>query len=196
MSPTGTSPTRESVVDAAAAIYATTGAVGVGHRTVAAALDCPEAVVRAAFPDVIDLVVAVLESQQRHWTAGLAAAAAGAADPRDEILSVFGYLEDCFEDDAWRGCAFINGYGELGRVEPAVAVLAAEHFASVEEHLAALCVEAGLPAHVSDGLSLLVQGAKVESAIDGTAKPARSARLTAATLIAVYDSERAADDFI
>ncbi|WP_083403880.1 TetR/AcrR family transcriptional regulator [Curtobacterium sp. MCBA15_001] len=146
---------------------------------------------RSAYPTKQALVVAVLRRWHGAWRRALAHIAETSPDPRDEILGIFSYLEECFADEGWRGCAFINGHAELGRQDPVVAELAAEHFRDVEHHLALLCARADMPSHIAETLSLLVEGARVESAVQGSAKPARSARLGAAMLMSVFE-ERAA----
>lgn len=82
-------------------------------------------------------------------------------DPRDEVLAIFGYLETCFADEGWRGCAFINGHAELGRQDPDIATLAQAHFLDVERHLTLVCERGGMPAHIAQGLTLLIEGARV-----------------------------------
>jgi AcrR family transcriptional regulator len=176
-------------------VFTTSGAAGLDVDVVAADSGTDPASVRALFPERIDLVVAVLGRRHDEWTAGLAAAAAGVTDARDEILTVFAYLESCFEKDSWTGCEFINGYGELGRSEVRVAELAHEHLRGIEAHLHLLARRAELPGHVADAFSLLIEGAKVESAIHRTTRPGRSARLAAATLMGAYAAP-AATDFI
>ena len=177
---------RARIVEAADRVFNTSGAAGLtAGRVAEAALTDPDAV-RALFPERIDAVVAVLRFRQERWTLGLAAAADGVDDARDEILTVFAHLEASFDDDSWTGCAFINGYGELGHSEPLVAALADEHLTILEAHLHELAARAELPVHVADALSLLVHGAKVEAAIHGTTRPARSARLAVVTLMGAY----------
>ncbi|WP_439689795.1 hypothetical protein ACRQ4C_01465 [Curtobacterium sp. SP.BCp] len=178
------------VVIAADRIFADMGAAGLDYDTVAAAAHVDVDIVQAAYPAVTDLVIAVLRYQQDQWSAGLQRAAASVLEPRDKILTLFSYLESYFMDDAWRGCSFINGYGELGRTVPAIADLAEQHLTSIETHLQTLAAAAGLPPFVADSLSLLVQGAKVEAAIHRTTQPARSARMSAAMLMSVYDPAR------
>ncbi|MCL9665493.1 TetR family transcriptional regulator [Curtobacterium albidum] len=146
----------------------------------------------AAYPSKQALVVAVLQRWHGAWRRALDGIARDSDDPRDEVLGVFGYLEQCFADEGWRGCAFINGHAELGRTDPAIAELAQAHFADVEAHLTQLCARAGVPSHVAQALSLLVEGARVESAVQRSAQPARVARLGAAMLLSVYDAHPSA----
>jgi AcrR family transcriptional regulator len=186
---------RARIVDAADRVFTAEGAVGLDPAAVATLAGADPTVVRALFPERVDVVIAVLERRHEQWNQALADAAAGVADARDEILTVFAHLEACFRDESWTGCAFINGYGELGRSEVRVAALAHEHLRGIEAHLHALAGRAGLPDHVADALSLLVEGAKVEAAIHRTTRPARAARLAAATLMTAY-APTAHTDFI
>lgn len=134
-----------------------------------------------------DLLIAVLGYKHQGWVRRLERNALQVTDPRDEILEVFSYLEECFADDTWRGCCFVNAYAEVGREDVEIEALAVEHFDEVERHMSVLCARAGLPRHVSDGLTLLVQGARTEAGIHHTAQPARSARIAAALLMSIYD---------
>lgn len=184
---------RARIVDAADRVFIAQGAAGLEATAVAAASGTDVTLVRALFPERVDVVLAVLEHRHEQWAAGLAVAAVGVTDARDEIITVFTHLESCFEEDSWSGCAFINGYGELGRSDPRVAELAHEHLRGIEAHLHVLARRAGLPDHLADALSLLVEGAKVEAAVHHTTQPARSARLAAATLMSAYASTPATD---
>ena len=64
-------------------------------------------------------------------------------------------------------------------------------FQDVERHLTLVCERGGMPAHVAQGLALLVEGARVESAVQRSSQPARAARLTAAMLMSVYEARPA-----
>ncbi len=113
-----------------------------------------------AYPTKQALVVAVLQRWHGSWRRALDHITTVSVDPRDEVLGIFGYLEECFEDEGWRGgCAFINGHAELGRQDPDIADLAREHFLDIERHLTLVCQRGGMPAHVAQGLSLLIEGA-------------------------------------
>lgn len=175
------------MVATADALFAVEGVTPVSMDRIAASARVPQEVLRAAFPSKRQLVVAALQHRHQDWMSGLAATERATDNPRDRLLTVFTYLEQCFADSSYRGCAFINGYGELGRQEPAVQQLADDHLRQVEQHIAMLCDAAALPAHLAPALTLLLRGAQVEAAIHGTTQPARTARTAAAMLIAVYD---------
>lgn len=172
---------------AADALFTEHGVTPVTLDQVAAHAGLTRAELDAAYPSKRALVVAVLQRWHGAWRRALDGIADASDDPRDEVLGVFGYLEQCFADEGWRGCAFINGHAELGRQDPDIAALAQAHFADVEAHLTQLCSRAGVPAHVAQALTLLVEGARVESAVQRSAQPARVARLGAAMLLSVYD---------
>ncbi len=173
---------------AADALFTERGVIPVTLEEVADRAGLTLAELTAAYPTKRDLVVAVLQRWHGAWRRALDRIASSESDPRDEVLAIFGYLEECFEDEGWRGCAFINGHAELGRQDPGVAELAREHFLDVQRHLTLVCERGAMPAHIAQGLSLLIEGARVESAVQRSAQPARSARLAAAVLMSVYES--------
>jgi len=176
---------------AADALFTEHGVIPVTLEQVADRAGLSHDELTAAYPTKQALVVAVLQRWHGSWRRALEQIASGAADPRDEVLGIFGYLEECFEDEGWRGCAFINGHAELGRQDPDIAELAREHFLDVERHLTLVCERGGMPAHIAQGLSLLIEGARVESSVQRSSQPARSARLAAAVLMSVYETRPA-----
>ncbi|PYY46223.1 TetR/AcrR family transcriptional regulator [Curtobacterium sp. MCBD17_023] len=185
-------PHRTSVQDAivvsADALFTAEGITPVALDRVAVGAQVTPAELREAFPTRQALVVAALQYRHDEWMTALITAEASFEDPRDQILAVFSHLEDCFTDHSYRGCAFINGYGELGRLNPVVAGLAHEHLRQLEQHIAILCAAAEMPAHLAPALTLLIQGAQVEAAIHGNITPARTGRMAAAMLMSVYEA--------
>jgi len=191
-----TPPARETSAQRAAStaaddLFTEHGVQPVSMQDIADRAGLTMAELRSAYPTKQSLVVAVLRRWHGAWRRALEQIASASPDPRDEILGIFSYLEQCFADEGWRGCAFINGHAELGRQDPVIAALAVEHFRDVEHHLALLCARADMPVHIAETLSLLVEGARVESAVQGSAKPARSARLGAAMLMSVFEERSA-----
>lgn len=182
------SPVDEAIVVSADALFTAEGVTAVDLDRVAVAAKVTAAQLQIAYPSKQKLVVAAFRYRHHDWMTGLRSAESALADPRDQILTVFSYLESCFADHGFRGCAFINGYGELGRLDAVMRDLADAHLREVEQHVAVLCDAADLPLYLASALTLLVQGAQVEAAIHGTVQPARSARTAAAMLMSVYDA--------
>jgi AcrR family transcriptional regulator len=133
-----------------------------------------------------DLLVAeVITRWHDLFMQGLRAQTGAEASPRDGLLSVFDFLGAWFDSASFRGCGFINAFGELGSVSPSVASLVREHKASFQEHIAELVRDAGAPRTLGPQLAILAEGALTTAAISGTSDPAGQARDAAAVLIAV-----------
>lgn len=139
----------------------------------------------ALFPSKEAIVLAVLQSRHQQWAAGLDRAAAAAGTPRERLLSIYDYLLECFVDDDYRGCGFVNAFGELGATVPAVAEAARAQKVGFQDYVARLVAEAGAPASLAPMLVLLAEGAQTTAAICGTPDAARSARAAAETLLDV-----------
>jgi AcrR family transcriptional regulator len=135
------------------------------------------------FPSKETLVVAVLERRDAHWRKRLSAHVNGVHEPRDKILAVFDWLAGWFAEPGFRGCAWINAYGELGADSPPVADQARRHKTAFKDYLGQLVADAALPPTLTDQLALLADGAMAAAGIFATASPASQARAAAETLI-------------
>lgn len=180
---TGTSDTRDRIVATADALYYARGINAVGMDEVRTAAGVSLKRLYAEFPGKEQLVLAVLESRHRQWADGLAQAAAGLDDPRQRLLAVFDFLEVWFRDETFRGCGFVNAFGELGATSPAVAAAVREHKQSFQDDIARLAVEAGADESLGLQLALLAEGAQTTAAIAGRADAAVQARRAAEVLV-------------
>ena len=138
------------------------------------------------FPAKEQLVEAYLDRRDRRWRRHLAAYVERRPDPQQRILAVFDWLRHWSGEPGFRGCAWINGYGELGSVSPAVAAQARRHKQAFRAYLAGLTGAAGLPEPVTDYLYLLAEGAVVTAAIFQDPEAALRARSAAEDLLAVH----------
>ena len=102
---------------------------------------------------------------------------------RERLLAVYRYLENWFCSDGFRGCAFINAFGELGGTSPEVARIVREHKASFQQHMAALAEESGGTPALAAQLSILAEGAQSTAAISADPQVAAQARAAAEVLI-------------
>jgi AcrR family transcriptional regulator len=187
LDPPAQSAAQWAAVVSADALFSAEGIALVTLDRIAEAAGLSRPGLDTAFASKDLLVVAALQYRHQEWAGGLRRFVAGFADPGDQVLAVFSYLETCFAEGDYHGCSFINSYGELGRSDPTIAGLAEEHLAALEGFVADLCTDADLPTYVADAITLLIEGAQVEAAIHGTIQPARSARTAAAMLMSVYD---------
>jgi len=176
---------RDAVVAAADRLFYARGVQAVGMDAVRAEAGVSLKRIYGLFQSKEDLVVAVLALRTRQWTEGVERAAVGAATPRDRILSVFDFLDAWFREDGFRGCAFINSFGELGATSPRIAEAVRGHKEAFREHVLGLVREAGLPDAVALQVVLLAEGAQTTAAITHDADVAREARRAAASLLAV-----------
>ena len=135
------------------------------------------------FPSKDALVAAVLQGRNEVWNEGIRDWADRVDSPRDKLLAIFDFLANWFAEDDFRGCAFINSFGELGAVAPAVADAARHHKQTFQDYVTGLVEQLGAPAYLAPQLALLAEGAQTTAAISGSADAATNARAAAATLI-------------
>ncbi|WP_240675299.1 TetR/AcrR family transcriptional regulator [Cellulomonas endophytica] len=175
---------RARIVAAADALFYGRGIQAVPMDEVRAAAGVSLKRLYAEFPGKEALVVAVLQERHRVWEEGLAAAAAGLVEPRARLLAVYDFLDLWFTDETFRGCGFINAFGELGASSPAVAEAARAHKDTFERYVSRLAAEAGADDDLAPALVLLAEGAQTTAAISGRPDVARQARRAAEVLIA------------
>jgi AcrR family transcriptional regulator len=183
MPPLDTETARSRLLDAAEDLFYARGIQSVGMDEIRAAAGLPLKRVYALYPAKEHLVEAYLQRRDVRWRARLAAAVAGVADPRERILAVFDWLGTWFREPGFRGCAWINGFGELGAVSDPVVRQARAHKQAFADYVAGLVADAGLPAALGPQLVLLAEGAMVTAGILGTDAPAAQARSAAEALL-------------
>ncbi|MFE5715650.1 TetR/AcrR family transcriptional regulator [Streptomyces sp. NPDC056501] len=136
------------------------------------------------FPSKDVLVEAVLRRRDGAVRDAVAAHGARVADgPYERALAVFDWLADWFAEPDFRGCAFINAFGELGGVAPNVAGLARDHKEALRGYFAAQTDALGAPPALADQLALLANGAMVVAGITGSPEPAAQAKAAARVLL-------------
>ncbi|MEU5564358.1 TetR/AcrR family transcriptional regulator [Micromonospora musae] len=174
---------REQVLDVADRLYYGRGIQAVGMDALRAEAGVSLKRLYQLFGSKESIVEEVLHRRRRLWNGLVEAAVATGATPRARLLAVYDMLARWFDDDDFRGCVFINTFGELGATAPRIAQLVREHKAQFQAALAALVAEAGGPASLASQLAILAEGAQTTAAIAGTSEAAGHARAAAATLI-------------
>ena len=137
----------------------------------------------ALFPSKESILAEVLRRRNEQWTTGILQTAGRVETPREKILSIFDFLGDWFADDDFRGCAFINSFGELGATAPLVADAARAHKIGFQRYVAGLADDAGAPPTLAPQIALLAEGAQTTAAISGSPDAATDAKAAAATLL-------------
>lgn len=174
---------REQLVAAADRLFYARGVQAVGMDAVRTEAGVSLKRIYALFPSKDDLITAVLHHRSELWDRGIAASAAEVDDPRDRILAIFDFLDAWFREPDFRGCAFINIYGELGPSSPNAAAAIRRQKQSFADYVAGLVREAGLPDDLAPQLALIAEGAQTTAAILGDPDAARQARAAATALL-------------
>lgn len=174
---------HDRIVEAADRLFYSRGIQAVGMDAVRTEAGVPLKRLYAEFASKDALLVEVLEYRTRLWNDGIAQAAARAQTPRDKVLAVYDFLDEWFRSDGFRGCGFINAFGELGAVSPRVAVVAQEQKASFQAYVGELVRQMGAPARLASQLAILAEGAQTTAAISGSPEAAADARAAAEVLI-------------
>ncbi|MGW7522151.1 TetR/AcrR family transcriptional regulator [Streptomyces sp. NPDC054783] len=175
---------RDRALDAAEELFYARGVQSVGMDELRGASGLSLKRLYQLFPAKEQLVAAYLARRDERWRARLAEYVARQRDPWQRIPAVFDWLEGWFGEDGFRGCAWINAYGELGATSALVAEQVRAHKEAFRDYLASLVADAGVPAPLTGPLFLLAEGAMVTAGITGTTQPAAEAREAARTLLA------------
>jgi AcrR family transcriptional regulator len=177
-------PTAEArVLDAAEGLFYARGVHAVGMDDIRDASGVSLKRLYQLFPNKERLVTAYLRRRDQWWRDRLAEHVAGFDDPAERPLAVFDWMHDWFQEADYRGCAWINCFGELGATSGPVAEEARVHKEGFRQFLRGLVTDAGRPAEVGDHLLLLAEGAIVMSALTGDLGAARTARAAAERLV-------------
>jgi AcrR family transcriptional regulator len=171
---------REALLDAAERLFYGRGIQSVGMDRLRTESGLSLKRIYALYPAKQELVVAFLARRDVRWRGRLFAHARAADQP---LTAVFDWLEQWFGESDFRGCAWINAYGELGATSSAVAQAVREHKAAFRADLAGLVAAAGMGDEVVDDLYLLIEGAIVTAGIVGETAPARQAKTAAERLL-------------
>lgn len=171
------------LLDAAEALFYARGfgAVGMDDLRQASGLSLKQ--IYALYPGKYQLLEAVLSRRDTVWHSQLSHYVETSSAPT--LLAVFDWLYQWFQEPHFRGCAWVNAFGELGSTSPALRRQARDHKARFRAYLGGLVAEAGLSAETADHLTLLAEGAMTTAAISGNAEPALSARAAAQRLVQV-----------
>ncbi|MET7903290.1 TetR/AcrR family transcriptional regulator [Streptomyces sp. NPDC005336] len=176
-------PIRTRVLDAAEELFYGRGVQSVGMDEIRTASGVSLKRLYQLFPSKGELVQAYLARRDTRWRQALARQVETHEGPEERILAVFDWLHRWFGDPGFRGCGFINSFGELGATTPAVADAARAHKDAFRAYLGGLVAAAGRSEALAGQLALLAEGAMTSAAISGSAEPARQAQDAARVLL-------------
>ncbi|WP_052665937.1 TetR/AcrR family transcriptional regulator [Nitriliruptor alkaliphilus] len=176
---------RTSLLEAADELFYTRGLQVVGVDEVRAAAGISLKRLYQCYPSKEALIDAYLDRRDRRWRAELRTFVTDqAGDARGRVLAVFDSLEHWFAQPEFRGCAFINAYGELGEVSELVAERARQHKRALHGFLRDLVADdADDPDTLASQLLVLIDGAIVSASFRSDPGAARLARSAAEPLL-------------
>lgn len=175
---------RTRILDAAEDLYYRKGFAAVGMDELRSEAGVSLRRLYGEFGSKDEIVAAVLGRRHVEWEDGVRARVeAAGSEVRARLLAVYAYLEDWFGDAGFRGCAFINAFGELGGTHPEVARVVREHKASFQAYMAGLVRDAGGDDLLAAQLAILAEGAQSTAAISADPQVATQARLAAEVLV-------------
>jgi AcrR family transcriptional regulator len=174
---------RDQALDAAEELFYGRGIQSVGMDDIRGASGVSLKRLYQLFPAKERLVEAYLERRDIRWRQRLAEHVDRHEEPGERILAVFDWLRWWFAEPGFRGCAWINAYGELGTTSPRVTAQVSAHKAAFKAYLRSLVADAGLPSPVADQLYLLAEGAMVTAGITRSTEPAEQAAEAARLLV-------------
>ncbi|WP_188194237.1 TetR/AcrR family transcriptional regulator [Nonomuraea sp. SYSU D8015] len=174
----------ERVLVAAGELFYRRGVRAVGMDDVRAASGVSLKRLYQCFPSKEALVVAYLERRDERWMSSLISSV---EERPVKVAAVFEWLERWFGEDDFRGCGFVNAYGELGSTSEAVQEVVRRHKQRLRDYLRGLAAEAGAadPDLLAEQLLVLVDGATVTAMVNplGAATAARAAGRAAAAAV-------------
>lgn len=175
--------TRTKLLDAAEELFYERGIQAVGIDEVRTLSGVSLKRLYQVFPAKWQLVEAYLLRRDTRWRGRLAAYVAD--HPDNPIPAVFDWLRAWFAEPGFRGCAFVNSFGEAGTVEPGIAKVVRAHHAAVREYLRSLVADLDVanPGELTDQLWMLLVGSSTGAAIMGDPALADRARSAAQALI-------------
>ncbi|WP_436519895.1 TetR/AcrR family transcriptional regulator [Actinoplanes sp. HUAS TT8] len=174
---------RDKVLDAAEQLFYARGIRAVGMDDVRTGSGVALKRLYGLYPSKEALVEAVLDRRDRWWREKLRAYVDQVPEPRERVLAVFDWLGEWFAEPGFRGCAWINAFGEAGATSPMVSAQVDRHKRAFAGDLAGWVAAAEGSDELAEQLFLLAEGAMVTAGIRGSAEPARSARRAAAVLL-------------
>lgn len=174
---------RAVVVAAVAPLFYARGFTAVGMDEVRTVTGVSLKRLYRLFPSKEDIIEQVLKSWRDSWEANLRAQVESTQVPRERLLAVFDFLASWFTSEGFRGCAFINSFGELGGMSGRISEIVRGQKKEFQDYLGRVAAGVGAPETLAPQLAILAEGALTTAAIAGSPEPAGQARAAAGTLI-------------
>jgi AcrR family transcriptional regulator len=174
---------RKQVVEAADRLFYEHGIRSVGMAQIRDAAVVSLKRLYQLFPAKDHVAAAALHQRDLDFRRALRAHVAPLPTPLKRILGVFDFLHLWFAEPDFRGCPFVNAYGETATGSDCVLEVVTEQKRALRAYLVDLALDAGRTADLGDQLLLLANGAMVTAAMLHDPTAALHAKQAAAQLL-------------
>ena len=173
------------LLNAAEKLFYERGYQSVGMDALRAESKLPLKRIYTLFPGKTAIAVAMLQRRDERWCSSLAAHVDQESDPKKRILAIFDWLTDWLAGEGYRGCAWINAFGELGGTSPEILTEVQNHKTRVRNYVNELIDNAGRPQLAADTVFLLMEGCMVSAGVTGSIEATKQAREVVAQLLEI-----------
>ena len=179
-------PAAERILQTASRLFYEEGIRAVGVDYISEQADVSKVTLYKNFGSKDELVAAYLRRRDERWRSVLARDTDRRADPTERLLAAFdAYGAYLFDEEGYRGCAFINAAAEITDDDHPGRSVIREHKEGTRRHLSRLAASAGFedPESLAERLLILLEGAWVTAVVRRSAEPLESAREMALGLL-------------
>jgi AcrR family transcriptional regulator len=162
-------PARERILLTAHDLFYRDGIRATGIDRVIAESGVTKVTFYRHFPSKNDLIREFLEFRHRRWMEWLADALQRHGNNPGALMPALG---EWFNDENFRGCAFINSVGELGAALPETVEISRRHKLEMMEAIVRLLPPSRHRAVDAQAVAMAVDGAIIRAQFDQSAEPA------------------------
>lgn len=164
-----TLPARERILLTAHDLFYRDGIRATGIDRVIAESGVTKVTFYRHFPSKNDLIREFLEYRHRRWMEWFVDALQLHGEDLNALMPA---LSEWFNDENFRGCAFINSMGELGAVLPEVVEISRRHKQEMTEAIGRLLPPSKHRTADAQAVAMAVDGAIVRAHFDQSPEPA------------------------
>ncbi len=153
---------REKILETACRLFYESGLHATGIDTIVAQSGVTKMTLYKHFASKQELILAVLQRRDEEWRCWFQQAVeARAEQPAERLLALFDALKSWFEQEDFKGCAFLKAAAEYPDPSHPIHRIVVEHIRRVGDYVVGLTTQACArnPAALADALNLLIMGA-------------------------------------
>jgi len=158
-------PARERILLTAHDLFYQEGIRATGIDRIIAEAGVTKVTFYRHFPSKNNLICAFLEYRHQRWMAWFIDALQRHGGDLNALIPT---LAEWFQNGSFRGCAFLNGVGELGSTLPEVVKITRSHKQDMTKAIADLLPPSELREQYAQAISVAVDGAIVRAQFDET----------------------------